>query len=298
MTDPLSAPWPTRIDIRRALVPTRAGQLHARLSGPGDAGARRLPLLLLLHMTPLSSAMYDPLLPRFGIDRLTVAPDRPGFGFSDAPDRPLSMAEYAAATLDLLDALDVPVCDVLGAHTGSVEAVELAAAFASRVRRLVLVSIPAYTPVELAERRYRLAGVPPPAEDGAHLQWHWQRRFLYRTPPHDLALFQWRLLQELLAGPNVWWPYQAVFDYPMAQRLAGLTQPVLVLAPHDDLWVQTERVRQNGGLPARAQFVDLPQSGLDITYFATDEVADLVRDFLDAPDQGAVASSSGRTPSS
>jgi pimeloyl-ACP methyl ester carboxylesterase len=283
MTDPLSAPGPTSTAIRRALVPTRSGQLHVRLSGPGDAAADRLPLLLL-HMTPSSSAMYDPLLPRFGTDRLTIAPDRPGFGFSDMPDRPLSMAEYAAATLDLLDALEVPVCDVLGTHTGSVEAVELAASFTHRVRRLVLVSIPAYTLAELAERRYRLAAVPPPAEDGSHLLWHWQRRFLYRTQPYDLALFQWRLLQELLAGPNVWWPYKAVFDYPMAQRLAGLAQPVLVLAPHDDLWVQTERVLQSRGLPPQARFVDLPHLGLDIAYFATDEVARLVRPFLDAPE--------------
>ena len=43
-------------------------------------------------------------------------------------------------------------------------------------------------------------------------------------------------------GPNVWWPYKAVFEYPMAERLARLEQPVLVLAPHDDLWEQTERV--------------------------------------------------------
>jgi len=30
--------------------------------------------LVPLHMTPLSSAMYDPLLSRFGADRLALAP--------------------------------------------------------------------------------------------------------------------------------------------------------------------------------------------------------------------------------
>src|SRR5216684_2020407 len=117
MTDPLSAPGSESRVVRRALVPTRLGQLHVRLSGPGDASESRSPLVLL-HMTPLSSAMYDPLLPQFGADRLTIAPDRPGFGFSDSPRRPLSMVEYAVSTLDVLDALNVHQFDVLGTHTG------------------------------------------------------------------------------------------------------------------------------------------------------------------------------------
>jgi pimeloyl-ACP methyl ester carboxylesterase len=231
-------------------------------------------------MTPMSSAMYDPLLALFGRDRLAIAPDRPGFGFSDLPDHPLTMAEYAGSTLDVLDALGVETFDVLGTHTGAVEAVQLAFSHPERVRAVVMVGIPAYTRRELDERTYRLAGVPPPTEDGSHLDWHWKRRFLYRKPPYDLPLFQWRLLQELLPGTNVWWPYKAVFDYPMADRLARLRQPVLVLGPHDDLWEQTERVSVTGGLPPRGRFADLPHLGLDIAYYATDEVFRLVYDFL------------------
>jgi pimeloyl-ACP methyl ester carboxylesterase len=282
MSDPLRAPGHAHVGIRRELIATRFGQIHVRLHGPSNA-RHTPPPLVLLHMTPLSGAMYDPLLPRLGADRLVVAPDRPGFGFSDMPSVSLSMTEYAEVTLAVLDALGVERFDVLGTHTGSVEAVELAATYPRRVRRAVLVSIPAYTSVELEQRRYRLAGVPAPAVDGSHLQWHWQRRFLYRNPPFDLDLFEWRLLQELLAGPNVWWPYKAVFDYPMAERLASLNHPVLVLAPHDDLWEQTERVFVSGGLPSGARFVDLPHLGLDIAYFATEEVAGLVRAFLEAP---------------
>jgi pimeloyl-ACP methyl ester carboxylesterase len=276
MSDPLSAPGTASRAVRRELIDTRFGQLHVRLAGRPGASVP----LVLLHMTPLSSAMYDPLLPLLGGDRLVVAPDRPGFGFSDLPDHPLTMSEYAESTLEVLDALGVGTCDVLGTHTGSVEAVELAWSHPERVRRVVLVAVPAYTQRELDERTYRLGGVPPPAEDGSHLDWHWKRRFLYRRPPYDLPLFQWRLLQELLPGPNVWWPYRAVFDYPTAERLARLQQPVLVLAPHDDLWEQTWRVSSSGGLPPQGQFVDLPHLGLDIACYATDEIVTLVRDFL------------------
>jgi pimeloyl-ACP methyl ester carboxylesterase len=263
----------------RRLIDTRIGQVHVRLSQPSQTTTQ--PPLVMLHMTPLSSAMYDPLVPRLGADRVVIAPDRPGFGFSDQPAEPLTMAEYAAITIEVLDALGVERFDALGTHTGSVEATELAVAHPARVRSVILVAVPAYTPDELEDRRYRFAGVPAPAEDGSHLQWHWQRRFLYRQPPYDLPLLQWRLLQEFLAGGHVWWPYKAVFDYPMAERLAALRQPLLVLAPHDDLWSQTERIHRTNGLPPQARFVELPHLNLDIAYYAADEIAGLVRDFLD-----------------
>jgi pimeloyl-ACP methyl ester carboxylesterase len=277
--DPLSAPSFEQAGARRQLIDTRFGQIHVRFAGRAQTGGQ--PPLILLHMTPLSGAMYDPLLPRLSRDRLVVAPDRLGFGYSDLPPRPFSMAEYAGVVLEVVDALEIDRFDVLGTHTGAVEATELARIQPVRVRKVVLVALPAYTPEELEHRQYRLAGPPPPAEDGSHLDWHWQRRFLYRSPPFDLPLFQWRLVQELLAGAHIWWPYQAVFEYPMAERLADLQQPVLVLAPHDDLWEQTERVRRMGGLPPRAQFVELPHLSLDIAHYASDEVAALVRGFLD-----------------
>jgi len=252
VADPLSAPGAT-VSARRELVETRFGQVHVRLAGSATLG---LPALVLLHLTPLSGAMYDPLLPLLSTDRLVIAPDRLGFGFSDLPPRQLSMAEYALSTIDVLDRLGLERVDVLGTHTGSVEATELAWAHPERVRKIGLVAVPAYTDEELKERQYRFAGPPRPTEDGSHLAWHWQRRFLYRTPPYDLDLFQWRLVQDLLAGPTAWWPYRAVFGYPMAERLAQVRQPVLVLAPHDDLWPQTERARRTGLLPAGARFVE------------------------------------------
>lgn len=254
--------------------------MHVRIAGHYSSIDR--PPLVLLHMTPLSAAMYDPLLPRLGQERVVVAPDRLGFGFSDFPTQPLTMADYAQATLDVVDTLEIDRFDVLGAHTGAVEATELAWSQPERVRKVALLAIPAYTPEELEQREYRLSDSPPPAEDGSHLAWHWKRRFLYREPPLDLPLMQWRLLQELLAGQKLWWPYRAVFSYPMAERLAQLEQPLLVLAPHDDLWEQTDRLRRSGGLPPGTQFVDLPQLGVDITLEAPDQVASLVQTFLNA----------------
>lgn len=52
-----------------------------------EAGDPTRPTLLLLHGFPTSSHMFRDLIPRLADRYHLVAPDLPGFGFSDAPDR-------------------------------------------------------------------------------------------------------------------------------------------------------------------------------------------------------------------
>lgn len=53
-----------------------------REAGPSDA-----PVILLLHGYPTSSFMYRNLIPILSQRYRVIAPDLPGFGFSDSPDR-------------------------------------------------------------------------------------------------------------------------------------------------------------------------------------------------------------------
>jgi pimeloyl-ACP methyl ester carboxylesterase len=52
-----------------------------------EAGPKTAPNLLLLHGFPSSSHMFRDLIPLLADRYHVVAPDLPGFGFSDAPDR-------------------------------------------------------------------------------------------------------------------------------------------------------------------------------------------------------------------
>jgi pimeloyl-ACP methyl ester carboxylesterase len=52
-----------------------------------EAGGRDAPVLLLLHGFPTSSHMFRGLIPALAERYRVIAPDLPGFGFSDAPDR-------------------------------------------------------------------------------------------------------------------------------------------------------------------------------------------------------------------
>jgi len=52
-----------------------------------EAGPRDAPAILLLHGFPTSSHMFRGLIPGLSDRYRVVAPDLPGFGFTDAPDR-------------------------------------------------------------------------------------------------------------------------------------------------------------------------------------------------------------------
>jgi len=52
-----------------------------------EAGPKNGPAILLLHGFPTSSHMFRNLIPALSDHYRIIAPDLPGFGFSDAPDR-------------------------------------------------------------------------------------------------------------------------------------------------------------------------------------------------------------------
>ena len=64
---------------------------HAEVDGSKifyrEAGPKDSPAILLLHGFPTSSHMFRNLIPALADRYHVVAPDLPGFGFSDAPDR-------------------------------------------------------------------------------------------------------------------------------------------------------------------------------------------------------------------
>src|SRR5271154_1482385 len=50
-----------------------------------EAGAPDAPVVLLLHGFPTSSFMFRELIPRLAGDYRVIAPDLPGFGFTEVP---------------------------------------------------------------------------------------------------------------------------------------------------------------------------------------------------------------------
>ncbi|PGH12913.1 hypothetical protein AJ80_06518 [Polytolypa hystricis UAMH7299] len=73
-----------------------------------EAGAPDAPVILLLHGFPSSSHQYRNLIPLLAEKHRVIAPDLPGFGFTEfPPSYKHTFANLATTTLQFLDALSI-----------------------------------------------------------------------------------------------------------------------------------------------------------------------------------------------
>ena len=238
----------------RRIFTTRYGQVHVRSA----TGAGRP--IVLLHGSGRSGGMWEKFQVVSG--RATHAVDRLGYGFSDAPPWALTMEQYAQCTLDALSAGGVEgEIDVLGWHSGSLEAIEIAQQSPERVHRVGLIGVPLFNARERTRALAKQADQTlRPVEEGDHLTTAWRAQFAYRQPPYDFVDAQERLLEFLLA-PNAGADYRAVCGYETAKRLKNFKPSLTVFAPHDDLLEQTARVQEL--IHGRGTYVDLPGQSVD-----------------------------------
>jgi pimeloyl-ACP methyl ester carboxylesterase len=232
------APLTTPARVRRGYFECRYGQLHVHNAMPPGGGFEEGTPLLCLHDCPGSGRSFVPFLRLAGRDRSVYAPDLPGFGESDPPAALPQLQDYVGALGDFLDTMRLRKVDLFAARAGALIGAELAIARGTQIGRVILLSVP------LAATGER-AGFAAPSAQG--------------TPPWE------RHLLESLAR------------YPARERLARLTQRLLVLRPKDDLAEATARVRDV--LPA-ARVQDLDLGGTELLAGAPEHLMEAVRDFL------------------
>lgn len=260
--------------VRRMYVDGRWGQMHVRIADTENPSA--LPVVCF-HLSPGSGRMFEAFLAEMGRDRMACAPDTPGYGHSDPPPKPPDLTGYAAALGEVLDALGLDQVDLVGAHTGSRLAVELAHQRPQQVRRLILLGAAAYTEDERARQKvtYGPAAVQP---DGSHLAGKWTGWASWRWPGVTDEMIGRYAADSVLDFERSWWAHRAVFEHDMAARLSSLEQPVLVLCARDDIWEPTQRARSHIN---RGRFVELADWGHWLWEVKTKEIAAMIRDFLD-----------------
>jgi pimeloyl-ACP methyl ester carboxylesterase len=217
--------------------------VHYRTAGAG-------PILVLLHDSPRSSSLHAPLLEAFSDRYEVIALDTPGYGESDPlPGKP-SIADFAEALVDALEALGVGRAIFYGFHTSSKILLEFAVSAPDRVALAVLdgLSIPVGAPDEafIASymRPFTLDG------EGAWLArewtrvldtWRWFPWFHQarsaRMPIDQPSIAQMHAyaLDYFLAGQTYASAYEAAMRHDPSRNLRHVKAPVVVMAREDDV---------------------------------------------------------------
>lgn len=264
---------PADVTVRRRFADVRTGQLHYREAQPRQSLGLLTPVVLL-HQSPLSSRMYSELLPELARDRVVYALDTPGYGESDAPAQPLSVAGYADALHDFIANLKEPV-DLVGYHTGALLAADIAARYPASVRRLILISVPLFS----AERRAALRSDAPILEDGSALLAEWRSTMAVRPAGQSLAQAARIVAEKQRAGERAGWAMAAIRNYDAAAVLTKLAIPTTVIRPKDGLWEASEAAAK---MIPHATLIDAPQWAYGLFDAAPAAVAQQLRDMLEA----------------
>ncbi len=148
------------------------------------------------------NAFDSPLTEQFEV----LAYDQRGLGQTDKPDRPYTMADYAADAEGLLQAVGWDACAVIGISFGGMVAQEFALQYPSRVERLVLGCTSSGGE----------GGASYPLHELAHLSAQdWARRVVELSDKRRDVAWQAAHPQE----------FQALIDEMLATRTVGADEP-------------------------------------------------------------------------
>lgn len=240
--------------IRRQFIDTEFGQMHCRIAGdPSDKNT-----LICLHQSPKSTREFIPFMELASNDRQVVGVDNPGHGESDVPKSPVGIEGYARAVWAAIDALGVGQVDLVGYHTGTKVATEMAWQRPDDVGSIVMISALVATD---EERAAFVAGFQPVPldEEGARFTRIWEKSLHYRGPGVTLEMLASSLAEQLRAGDAYEWGHQAAFEYSevFPERLKAIPQKVTLLNPNDMLFDYTKRAEKylnNGTLIDHAEW--------------------------------------------
>ena len=212
--------------------------VHFRSAGTG-------PALVMLHASPMSSAALLPFIRVAAEFNTVIAPDTPGYGWSDPLAEPAEdLAGYVAALYSFTRRLGLESFGLYGTATGAQIAIEFSKTYGARVEYLILDNAAHFTD---EERDGIVSGYFPdltPDATGSHLTRTWsvardQCMFFpwHRTTPQtrlpaggvNTAVVHQMAMEFLQAGKDYDRAYRAAFANEKMERLQPITVPVIIM---------------------------------------------------------------------
>jgi pimeloyl-ACP methyl ester carboxylesterase len=225
--------------------------------------------LVVLHGGVLNAqTCFGAMMPRLAKKHQVVAVDLQGHGRTADTDRPVTLANFAADVVGLLDHLGIERADLFGFSLGSLVSTEIAVTYPSRVGRLVLASghirADGYHPeIQAPEQTSPLL---PTEEDFAAM-----RAAYEAVAPDPEHFFPFLEKMQPVVSEFEGWPDAAI---------AGITGPTLLIVGDRD-FVRLEHAAMMLELFPDAQLAVLPGTTHMQVIRRTDALLALVQDFLD-----------------
>jgi pimeloyl-ACP methyl ester carboxylesterase len=141
LTRPRDVSWPDSIDLIYHAEYSWFAIIDGVRIHYQEAGDEKAPPMILIHGFISSNLVWNEVfLPLAQAGFRVIAPDLPGYGYSDKPrDGEYTIASQARAVLGLMDRLGIEKATIVGASYGGAVAAMLALDCPERVARLVLV---------------------------------------------------------------------------------------------------------------------------------------------------------------
>lgn len=244
------------------------GGLQGRLYAsklPGGDRDDGVPAFVLVHGIGVSHRSLARLHQALAQSADTYSIDLPGFGGTPKPKKQLSVEEYTAFIIAVLDEAGVEKnCVFIGHSMGAQFAVEAAILDPARFSHVVLMG-----PVVDPERR------------NAALQ-AWD---LFRDSVGSESLSSnWIVFTDYIKCGLRWYLKElpAMMDYVIEERVLEVKAPVLVVRGSRDPVAQGDWCRR---LAARSagKLAEIPGCGHVVQHLATGKVADVIRAFVGLP---------------
>jgi pimeloyl-ACP methyl ester carboxylesterase len=181
------------------------------------------PPLILLHGGLGSGEMFGPVLPLLAERHQVIAVDLQGHGRTADIDRPIDIRLMAGDIAALIDHLRMDTPDVVGYSLGGGVALQTAAQYPAKVRRLVMVSANIRTDAIYPEMRAQQGQVSAAAVDFMKDTPMYQLYQRVAPRPEDFP----RLLDKIGQSMSK--------DFDFTEEVRGLQMPTLVMAADADM---------------------------------------------------------------
>jgi pimeloyl-ACP methyl ester carboxylesterase len=260
-------------------------RIHYELEGEGQ------PLILIASMaTDLSG--WRPQRPEFSSRYRVITFDNRGWGQSDAPDVPYSIAMMADDTAGLMDALGIDRAHVLGTSMGGQIAQELAIRHPDRVRSLILASTSAgpyvlETPILRQWAAAALKGV------SRRTLFQIMLPFVFTDHTFEDPEMAAMAIQMLAAGASrngaqagpcepyaIRRQFAACVEHFVRGRLSRVSVPTLVVAGRDEFFIPLELCRELAATIPGARLAILEGGGHAVNEDIPEEFNRTVLSFL------------------